>query len=250
MFGGSKHTEVALGDGTIDRLWDLVQYLPGQQAKIKENLEDLEAATNSPGAAVAFGMGADHKTIQNISAAENILLNTAVAMHSRASNPGVRITIEKPVSASKIKDQKLLPGNTMETKKISGPNKQEFAKYKKEEYTADYLREQGRVVKQNALERSGRGGDGGDRLVDGARTEFKRFQTANPDKVLRKIEKSLKGGGQAPNIVLDMRGKNMTYKEAVEVLNRLSGKPNAKRLDSIEIIGDNFYIRQRVKANQ
>jgi hypothetical protein len=137
-----------------------------------------------------------------------------------------------------------------------GPNNQsalpsvkkgELEKFRQEELTADFLRQQGRTVTQNPTEALGRGNAGGDRLVDGVRTEFKRFRTADPDKLLRKIEKSISGGGQAPNLVLDLRGQGATIDSAQEVIRRLPGRRNANRLDSIEIIGDNFSIRSRVR---
>jgi len=60
---------------------------------------------------------------------------------------------------------------------LRGGSKGEIEKFRAEEFTADYLRSQGRIVEQNPLESSGRGNLGGDRIVDGVRTEFKRFKT-------------------------------------------------------------------------
>jgi len=133
---------------------------------------------------------------------------------------------------------------------LRGGSKGEIEKFRAEEFTADYLRSQGRIVEQNPLESSGRGNLGGDRIVDGVRTEFKRFKTSDPKKLLRKIEKSLSGGGQARNMILDLRGQGITRESAQQVLRDLPKKQRASRLDSIEIIGDSFSIRSRIKVGK
>ncbi|GHO49882.1 hypothetical protein [Ktedonospora formicarum] len=81
-----------------------------------------------------------------------------------------------------------------------------------------------------------------DALVDGVPTEFKSLEPgATSNSVKDAITASIKGGGQARNIIVDARGSGLTLDEAQRAFNRLRHPTITRgRVDSIRIIGNGF----------
>jgi hypothetical protein len=55
------------------------------------------------------------------------------------------------------------------------------------------------------------------------------------------VEKSINGGGQARNIVIDARGSGLSYADAQRGIFRAFGVARGK-VDRITVIGDDFFI--------
>lgn len=84
----------------------------------------------------------------------------------------------------------------------------------------------------------------GDALVDGRRTEFKSMDPgADSATVRNEVNNSVRGGGQARDMILDARGSGLSEAEAVRGLNRASGITRG-RIDSIRIIGNGYDIKR------
>ena len=139
------------------------------------------------------------------------------------------------------------PGNLLSPPKTL--NKQDLAKFKQEEFTANFLKAQGRRVEMNPLENVVGAGRQGDRLVDGFKTEFKRVTTGRVETVVDRVNKSLKRKAQARAIVVDTRGSRggFTLEQAQQAVRGVQQLQRASRLRSLEIIGDNFIIRQGIR---
>jgi hypothetical protein len=81
-----------------------------------------------------------------------------------------------------------------------------------------------------------------DALVAGRRTEFKSLDLGASSTTIRNtINHSIKGGGQARDIIIDARGSGLTPIEAERGLGRVAGITRGK-LDSVHIIGDGYHL--------
>lgn len=109
---------------------------------------------------------------------------------------------------------------------------------------ASYLADDGNDVIAPKLGSEGRKFDAlinpGRPEVD-ARTEFKRVtRTRNPIRtLLNAVRDSVKRGGQAPNLIADVRGTGMTREQVVASLADLQ-RWSRGRLDYVRIVGDDF----------
>lgn len=56
------------------------------------------------------------------------------------------------------------------------------------------------------------------------------------------INESLRGGGQAPNMIIDVRATTMNTEEAIRGIYRGFNLPGATRINVIEVIGNGFHI--------
>ncbi len=96
----------------------------------------------------------------------------------------------------------------------------------------------------NPLEGEEGAGRQGDRLVDGKPVEYKTPKPGvTPKKIAKRVWESVRGKGQARRLIFDVRGNSMTKAEALEAL-ELGWKAARGKLDSLEIIGDDFYERK------
>ena len=83
-----------------------------------------------------------------------------------------------------------------------------------------------------------------DALVDGKPTEFKTpAPGANSNTIKNEVSSSIRGTGQARNIVIDAENSGLTQVEAERALNRIAGIQNGK-LDSVRIIGKGFDLNR------
>jgi hypothetical protein len=81
-----------------------------------------------------------------------------------------------------------------------------------------------------------------DALVAGRPTEFKSLALGAGSTTIRNtINQSIKGGGQAREIIIDARGSGLTRLEAERGLNRVAGIARGK-LDSVRILGDGYHL--------
>jgi hypothetical protein len=81
-----------------------------------------------------------------------------------------------------------------------------------------------------------------DALVAGRRTEFKSLDPGASSTTIRNtINQSIKGGGQARDVIIDARGSGLTPMEAERGLGRVAGITRGK-LDSVRIIGDGYHL--------
>jgi len=107
---------------------------------------------------------------------------------------------------------------------------------------ADYLRSKGRRVAPNPREGVQGAGRQGDAFIDGIKTEFKSLRPGATSKTIKnRVDKSLKGTGQAREIILDARGTGMSVAEAQRGIAQALGIGRGK-LDRVTVIGDNFFI--------
>ncbi len=84
-------------------------------------------------------------------------------------------------------------------------------------------------------------GRNGDTIVNGVRTELKRLDSARPDAIANRINKSKKGTGQAPNIVIDARGHGMTRDEVDQGIEMQRPHCNGK-IHYVRVIADDFDV--------
>jgi Contact-dependent growth inhibition CdiA C-terminal domain len=97
-------------------------------------------------------------------------------------------------------------------------------------------------VEPNQLEGVAGAGRQGDAWVDGIKHEFKSLDPgATSETVRNSVNRSLKRGGQARNIVIDARGSGLSFAEAERGIARVRGAYAAK-LDNLTIIGDDFFV--------
>ncbi len=116
----------------------------------------------------------------------------------------------------------------------------------KERAVAEYLEQLGRKVDKNPLEGVQGAGRQGDAFVDGVKHEFKSLDKGGTSTTIRNTtNKSIKGKGQARNIVFDARNSGLTKKEAIRGLDRAAGIARGK-LDNVTIIGDDFFINKSI----
>jgi hypothetical protein len=81
-----------------------------------------------------------------------------------------------------------------------------------------------------------------DALAAGRRTEFQALDPGASSGTARNtINQSIKGGGQARDIIIDARGSGLTPTEAECGLERVAGITRGK-LDSVRIIGDGYHL--------
>jgi hypothetical protein len=131
----------------------------------------------------------------------------------------------------------LVEGASSEEAIASGPR--QFLE--EESSLARYLTREGRRVEPLPEDHS-MGVRQPDALVDSIPTEFKSVRPGASSSTIRNaVNDSIKGGGQARNIIIDARGSGLTLAEAQRGLLRARGIAKGK-LDSIRIIGDDFDI--------
>ena len=112
-----------------------------------------------------------------------------------------------------------------------------------ERAVAEYLESTGRTVTPNPLENQAGAGRQGDAIVDGVVHEFKTLQPgADSSRIKNVVNNSIRGAGQGRNIIIDARQSGLTVEEANAGISRAFGIARGK-LDSISIIGDNYFIR-------
>lgn len=113
---------------------------------------------------------------------------------------------------------------------------------------AEYLEGLGRKVAKNPLEGVQGAGRQGDAFVDGLKTEFKTINRQNPTANTLKnfVNDSLRGEGQARQIVIDVRGIGLTKDMAENGIYKALGIGRDK-LDYVTVIGDEFFIGYGVK---
>jgi len=107
---------------------------------------------------------------------------------------------------------------------------------------AEHLAGEGRTVERMPRSGTGRGGDA---LVDGVPSEFKKLDPgATSSTIKTQVSHSLKRGGQARDMYIDARGSGLTKAEAEHALRRI-GHPDIHRgkLDNVTIVGDGFEVK-------
>ena len=81
-----------------------------------------------------------------------------------------------------------------------------------------------------------------DAFVAGRLTEFKSLDPGATSGTIRNtVNQSIKGGGQARDIIIDARGSGLTHMEAERGLGRVAGITRGK-LNSVRIIGDGYHL--------
>jgi len=111
----------------------------------------------------------------------------------------------------------------------------------KEKAIADTLAGEGKDV-QAVPESKAPGVRSPDALVDGKPTEFKSLDPgATSATIKNQVSQSIKGGGQARDIIIDARGSGLDATEAARGLGRVGGIAGGK-LDSVRIIGDGYDV--------
>lgn len=114
----------------------------------------------------------------------------------------------------------------------------------KQRDTEDYLRRLGRDVRSNPEEGVAGAGRQGDVFVDGELAEIKNLDKGATSATIRNtVQNSLRGTGQARNIVIDARNSGLTQAEAERGIARALGIGRGK-LDQVTVIGDDFLIRR------
>jgi len=109
-----------------------------------------------------------------------------------------------------------------------------------ERRVVDDLVAQGKTVERvpkdpNAIDKSP------DYLVDGVKTELKTLQNANTNTGMKRIQEGFKQG--AETVIIDARGAGLTDSQAIEIINRASGKyQNGQIPGNVEIWIDNNVI--------
>jgi len=82
----------------------------------------------------------------------------------------------------------------------------------------------------------------GDALVNGIRTEFKSLDPGADSETIRNVvSKSIRGGGQARDIIIDARFSDLGRSDALRGIRRVGGFSGG-RLDSLRIIGNGFDV--------
>ncbi len=124
------------------------------------------------------------------------------------------------------------------------PNKWMRKEERKNAPIDEFLRSRGEDPQPNPLEGKEGAGRRGDRLVGGNEVEYKTPDPGvTPKKIASRVSESVRGQGQARRLIFDVRGNSMTRAEALEAL-ELGWKAARGKLDSLEIIGDDFYERK------
>ena len=104
------------------------------------------------------------------------------------------------------------------------------------------LKGEGRDVEPNPLHGKAGAGRQAERLVDGVKTEYKSLEKGATSNTVRNVvSKSVRGTGQARQIVIDARGSGLTKAEAIRGIRRAMGIAS-KKLDSIRVIGDGWDV--------
>lgn len=125
----------------------------------------------------------------------------------------------------------------------SGPPPNKFSP--DEQRIADYLEKNtGTKPIPNPLEGVQGAGRQGDAIIAGITHEFKTLSPgATANTVKNVVNNSIKGGGQARNIVIDARCSGLTKEAAEQGLNKAFGISRGK-IDNISIIGDSFFVNR------
>jgi hypothetical protein len=111
----------------------------------------------------------------------------------------------------------------------------------KEKPLAEYLAKEGQTV-EKLPENHSLPGRKADAKVGGVVTEFKKLDVGATNSTLKEsINNSVRGGGQARNMIIDARGTGLSEEEARRGLARASGITRG-RIDSVRVIGDGFDI--------
>ena len=125
----------------------------------------------------------------------------------------------------------------------SSPSGASAFKDDKEKAIAEYLEARGQKVRPNPQEGAPGAGRQGDAYVDNVKTEFKTLDPgAQSGTVKNVVNNSIKGGGQAREIVIDTRGSGLSEAAAQEGAGRALGVSRGK-LDGVTIIGDGYFFR-------
>lgn len=111
---------------------------------------------------------------------------------------------------------------------------------------AEVLRGYGRNVVHNPDEGVPDKGRQGDALVDGIKVEFKTIskQNADANTIVNTVNKSIRRGGQARQIVIDVRPSGMSESVATQgAIDAFNSSPRVRnRVDAIRVIGNDFSI--------
>lgn len=112
----------------------------------------------------------------------------------------------------------------------------------KERRVAELLSAEGSNVKAVPVVKDQRTADA---IVDGHRVEFKTPDPrATNGRIVNEVQRSIRGGGQARDIIVDARGSGLSEAEAKLALDRISGVTRGK-LDSVRIVGNGFDVKRR-----
>lgn len=123
-------------------------------------------------------------------------------------------------------------------------------KVKEKEAKIDaYLIENGHDVSPNPDEGKPGTGRQGDRIVDGIKTEYKTLEEgATPKTIENSVKKSIRGEGQARDIIIDARDSGLTKAETGKGINDAMRRSQDK-IDNIRIIGDGFDMSKSRKQS-
>jgi len=148
--------------------------------------------------------------------------------------------------------KQLPPGPDAPKQLTEGPAKagsvdETNAKFSPEERRiADVLASEGKTVEATPRSKT-EGVRTRDASVDGRPTEFKTMDPgADSATVRNEVNNSIKGGGQARDMILDARGSGLSEAEATRGLNRVTGITRGK-IDSVRIIGDGYDVKRNYR---
>ncbi len=195
---------------------------------------------------VAAGLAAAYNADQEKSQQAQMAKYTAIAEWSRemggiASEPLAQLP-PSPTNANGDSSSflKILGLGTLLAASGTGSIDESDRKFSPEEkLIADVLSGEGKTVKSLPEPGTTRVPDAS---VDGVPTEFKTLNPGASDGTVKNvINNSIKGGGQARDIVIDARGSGLTAEQALKGLARAKGIARGL-IDSVRIIGDGFDI--------
>lgn len=153
-----------------------------------------------------------------------------------------------PAVPSLLNNEDLVrPGGRQERQSVApkplGVIDESEARFKlKERRVAELLSVEGSNVKAIPVTPSRRTADA---IVDGHRVEFKTPDPGATDgTIVNEVQQSIRGGGQARDIIVDARRSGVSEVEAKIALERISGVTRGK-LDSVRIVGDGFDVRRQ-----
>lgn len=112
---------------------------------------------------------------------------------------------------------------------------------------AKYLEALGQQVAKNLQEGALGAGRQGDAFVNGVLTEFKTLDSgATENTIKNRVNKSIKGMGQAREIIIDARHSCLDENTARNGTFKALGIGRGK-IDGITVIGDGFFFRYQPK---
>ena len=205
-----------------------------QATKSAQTYPELDAAGKDFATGIGeVGIGTILMILSVMGARQGIKMGRgAVGKWSARTMPPPPETPPAPKSAEESDAPKLTKGTVDESAKPFSP---------KEKAVADTLAGEGKDV-QAVPESKVPGVRSPDALVDGKPTEFKSLDPgATSGTIKNQVSQSIKGGGQARDIIIDARGSGLDATEAARGLGRVGGIAGGK-LDSVRILGDGYDV--------